>query len=161
MAEGALRRTITITSSCQLAARDESDADDVEMEGNRRGRRGRPARPQISMDDIRSEPMVYLFARREPDESACRLSDATKEEIWKRHQEDPVEWSVPRIAEHYRIRQQRAHAILWLKDVEREQEKVTGGKMNDELEKHFEELHTYALRRAGGSGFRVLAFQGL
>lgn len=94
------------------------------------------------MDDIRSEPMTYLFARRAPDESACRLADTTKEEIWKRHQEDPVGWSVPRIADHYRIRQQRAHAILWLKDMEKEQEKKTGQKLNVELEKHFEDLHS-------------------
>ena len=46
-----------------------------------------------------------------------------------------------RLAEEYRVRQQRVHAILFLKDLEKRMEEKNGGPLDDEVEKGFEEVH--------------------
>ncbi|CAD7697235.1 unnamed protein product [Ostreobium quekettii] len=48
------------------------------------------------------------------------LSDETKTEMYLRHVEDPDTWSVEKLAEEYRIRQQRVMAIIALKEMEHE-----------------------------------------
>ena len=46
-----------------------------------------------------------------------------------------------RLAEEYRVRQQRVHAILFLKDLEKRMEEKNGGPLDGEIEKGFEEVH--------------------
>lgn len=49
-----------------------------------------------------------------------RLSYEVKKKMWKDHNEDPKTWTIERLAQEYRISQQRVMAILALKDMEAE-----------------------------------------
>lgn len=57
------------------------------------------------------------------------------------HRKDPGQWSVARLAREYRIRQQRVHAILWLKDLEKKMEEEKGEPLDDTISKEFEKAH--------------------
>jgi hypothetical protein len=49
---------------------------------------------------------------------SARLSEESKTTMWTLHKEDPHKYSADRLAEMFRIRQQRAMAILALKEME-------------------------------------------
>lgn len=109
----------------------------------------------VDMDDdgspVKSEPMLFDFTSIPPDTTACRLSDETKETIFKLHKESPGVWTVQKLAQEYRIRQQRVHAILWLKEVERDMEEENGGEpLDDSIQKTFDEWHDATVVKAVG-----------
>jgi len=54
-------------------------------------------------------------------ENSC-LSDKAKEQMYAMHQEDKRTWTSFKLAEHFKIREQRAIAILALKDMEKKAE---------------------------------------
>ncbi|CAI5495718.1 unnamed protein product [Closterium sp. Naga37s-1] len=90
---------------------------------------------------VRSEPWIFNLTELPPDSTAARLSEESKENIWLLHQKDPGHWSVARLAREYRVRQQRVHAILWLKDLEKKMEEEQGKPLDDSIPKEFEKQH--------------------
>ncbi|XP_002982107.2 uncharacterized protein LOC9635918 [Selaginella moellendorffii] len=84
---------------------------------------------------------VYTFGKPEPDYTACLLSDASKEKMYQMHKENPEVNSVDKLAAEYRIRKQRVHAILWLKELEKEEEARLGHPLDDSVEKFYENMY--------------------
>ncbi|KAG0475278.1 hypothetical protein HPP92_014964 [Vanilla planifolia] len=50
--------------------------------------------------------------------------------MYKLHKENPEVYTIERLAKDYRIMRQRVHAILWLKEMEEEEEKKLLEKLN-------------------------------
>mmetsp|Transcript_14512 Transcript_14512/g.31062 ORF Transcript_14512/g.31062 Transcript_14512/m.31062 type:complete len:291 (-) Transcript_14512:326-1198(-) len=71
--------------------------------------------------------------------NAC-LSDATKEKMYAMHQEDKNTWTSKKLSEHFKIREQRAIAILALKDMEKKAE-AAGEELFDSAQQIVEEFY--------------------
>ncbi|KAK9100078.1 hypothetical protein Scep_023508 [Stephania cephalantha] len=54
--------------------------------------------------------------------------------MYKLHKENPEVYTVERLAKDYRIMRQRLHAILWLKEIEVEEEIKLGHALDDSIE---------------------------
>ena len=80
------------------------------------------------------ETVELLKQVREPGARGSYLKDSEKSEMYRLHKENPDEYSVERLAKDYRIMRQRVHAILWLKEIEEEEEKKLGGPLDDSVE---------------------------
>lgn len=59
-----------------------------------------------------------------------------------------------RLAKEYRVRQERIHAILFLKDVEKRMEEENGGPLDSELENEVEEYFGCEMIRVCSTVFR-------
>lgn len=70
----------------------------------------------------------------EPGARGSYLKDSEKTEMYKKHKENPELYTVERLAKDYRIMRQRVHAILWLKELEEEEEKKLGHPLDDSVE---------------------------
>ncbi|KAM1008351.1 hypothetical protein ACFX1X_004928 [Malus domestica] len=70
----------------------------------------------------------------EPGARGSYLKDSEKAEMYKKHKEIPEVYTVERLAKDYRIMRQRVHAILWLKELEEEEEKKLGRPLDDSVE---------------------------
>ncbi|GER40318.1 mucin-related [Striga asiatica] len=92
-----------------------------------------------SWDDIMDETTVLMKQVREPRARGSYLKDSEKAEMYKKHKENPEVYTVERLAKEYRIMRQRVHAILWLKELEEEEEKKLGYPLDDSVEQL---LHT-------------------
>lgn len=90
---------------------------------------------------IARPPFIYNFSGVDPDHKAARLSDLVKEKIWRAYRDNPETVTVDRLAKEYRIRKQRVQAIVWLKDIEKEEEAQAGSPLDDEIEQGFERVH--------------------
>ena len=95
--EGALRVAAVpyffryLSSSASQAAESADQAQSYESGGSGGGR--------SAIDDassLQSEPWTYFFQEIPPDDTAGLLSQATKENIWQLHQQDPKHWTVER-----------------------------------------------------------------
>lgn len=84
--------------------------------------------------DRMKETSVLLKQVREPGARGSYLKDSEKAEMYKKHKENPEEYTVERLAKEYRIMRQRVHAILWLKELEEEEEKKLGCELDDSVE---------------------------
>ncbi|XP_074287364.1 protein GAMETE CELL DEFECTIVE 1, mitochondrial [Silene latifolia] len=62
------------------------------------------------------------------------LKDSEKTEMYKKYKENPEEYTVEKLAEEYRILQQRVEAILWLKEDEEDEAKRRGEPLDDAVE---------------------------
>ncbi|XP_038974253.1 LOW QUALITY PROTEIN: protein GAMETE CELL DEFECTIVE 1, mitochondrial-like [Phoenix dactylifera] len=71
---------------------------------------------------------------REPGARVAYLKDSEKAEMYRLHKENPEAYTVERLANDYRIMRQRVHAILWLKEMEEEEEKKLGRPLDDSVE---------------------------
>ncbi|RRT43651.1 hypothetical protein B296_00035825 [Ensete ventricosum] len=71
---------------------------------------------------------------REPGVRGAYLKDSEKAEMYRLHKENPEVYTVERLAKDYRIMRQRVHAILWLKEMEEEEEKKRGKPLDDSVE---------------------------
>ncbi|KAF6148216.1 hypothetical protein GIB67_011991 [Kingdonia uniflora] len=71
---------------------------------------------------------------REPGARGSYLKDSEKAEMYKLHKENPEVYTVEKLAKDYRIIRQRVHAILWLKEIEEEEEKKCGP-LDDSIER--------------------------
>ncbi|XP_064972032.1 protein GAMETE CELL DEFECTIVE 1, mitochondrial-like [Musa acuminata AAA Group] len=71
---------------------------------------------------------------REPGVRGSYLKDSEKAEMYRLHKENPEVYTVERLAKDYRIMRQRVHAILWLKEMEEEEEKKRGKPLDDSVE---------------------------
>ncbi|KAJ7275145.1 hypothetical protein O6H91_Y393100 [Diphasiastrum complanatum] len=103
--------------------------EDVELEANE----------GIEAEIYLSRKIIYVD---KPDHSAAHLSNVSKEPMYKLHKENPIVNSVDKLAADYRIRKQRLHAILWLKEIEKKGEEELEHPLEDDIEKDLEELFT-------------------
>ncbi|KAL3850561.1 hypothetical protein ACJIZ3_012443 [Penstemon smallii] len=87
-----------------------------------------------SWDDRMDETTVLMKQVREPGARGSYLKDSEKAEMYKKHKENPEVYTVERLAKDYRIMRQRVHAILWLKEIEEEEEKKLGHPLDDSVE---------------------------
>lgn len=85
--------------------------------------------------DERMKDMSVLMKQvMEPGARGSYLKDSEKTEMYKKHKENPELYTVERLAKDYRIMRQRVHAILWLKELEEEEEKKLGRPLDDSVE---------------------------
>ncbi|XP_043710978.1 protein GAMETE CELL DEFECTIVE 1, mitochondrial [Telopea speciosissima] len=80
------------------------------------------------------EMNVLLKQVREPGSRGSYLKDSEKAEMYRLHKENPDVYTIERLAKDYRIMRQRVHAILWLKELEEEEEKKLGHPLDDSVE---------------------------
>lgn len=80
------------------------------------------------------ETVELLKQVREPGARGSYLKDSEKAEMYRLHKENPEVYTVERLAKDYRIMRQRVHAILWLKEIEEEEEKKLGRPLDDSVE---------------------------
>ncbi|PSR96759.1 Neugrin-like protein [Actinidia chinensis var. chinensis] len=80
------------------------------------------------------ETSVLLKQVREPGARGTYLKDSEKAEMYRLHKENPEVYTVEKLARDYRIMRQRVHAILWLKEIEEEEEKKLGHPLDDSVE---------------------------
>ncbi|KAI3430201.1 uncharacterized protein J3R85_008225 [Psidium guajava] len=81
-----------------------------------------------------SEISVLLKQVREPGARGSYLKDSDKAEMYRLHKQNPEVYTVEKLAKDYRIMRQRVHAILWLKEIEEEEEKKLGHPLDDSVE---------------------------
>ncbi|KAK9713737.1 hypothetical protein RND81_06G048200 [Saponaria officinalis] len=70
----------------------------------------------------------------EPGARGSYLKDSEKAEMYKKHKQNPELYTVEKLATDYRIMRQRVMAILWLKEMEEEEEKKRGEPLDDSVE---------------------------
>ena len=87
-----------------------------------------------SWDKKMREMRELLKQVREPGARGSYLKDSEKAEMYRLHKENPEVYTVERLAKDYRIMRQRVHAILWLKQLEEEEEKKLGRPLDDSVE---------------------------
>ncbi|GMP22220.1 hypothetical protein CsSME_00000330 [Camellia sinensis var. sinensis] len=80
------------------------------------------------------EMSVLMKQVREPGARGAYLKDSEKAEMYRLHKENPEVYTVEKLARDYRIMRQRVHAILWLKELEEEEEKKLGHPLDDSVE---------------------------
>nr|CAD1829595.1 unnamed protein product [Ananas comosus var. bracteatus] len=84
--------------------------------------------------DRMMETYQLLKQVREPGARGAYLKDSEKAEMYRLHKENPEVYSVERLAKDFRVMRQRVHAILWLKEMEEEEEKKLGRPLDDSVE---------------------------
>ncbi|KAK4778184.1 hypothetical protein SAY87_018371 [Trapa incisa] len=87
-----------------------------------------------SWSDRFNEVTVLLKQVQEPGARGSYLRDSEKAEMYKKHKQNPEVYTVERLAKEYRIMRQRVHAILWLKELEEEEEKKLGRPLDNSVE---------------------------
>ncbi|KAG6726855.1 hypothetical protein I3842_02G101500 [Carya illinoinensis] len=80
------------------------------------------------------EMSVLLKQVREPGARGSYLKDSEKAELYRLHKQNPEVYTVEKLAKEYRIMRQRVHAILWLKELEEEEDKKLGHPLDDSVE---------------------------
>ncbi|XP_078444431.1 ribosomal protein L20 [Wolffia australiana] len=80
------------------------------------------------------ETVELLKQVREPGARGSYLKDSEKAEMYRLHKENPEVYTVEKLAKDYRIMRQRVHAILWLKEIEEEEERKLGRPLDDSVE---------------------------
>lgn len=81
-----------------------------------------------------ADTCVLLKQVREPGARGSYLKDSEKAEMYRLHKKNPEVYTVEKLAKDYRIMRQRVHAILWLKELEEEEEKKLGHRLDDSVE---------------------------
>ncbi|KAF5187128.1 ribosomal protein L20 [Thalictrum thalictroides] len=90
--------------------------------------------------DTRWEEVNMLLKQvMEPGARGSYLKDSEKAEMYRLHKENPEVYTIERLAKDYRIMRQRVHAILWLKEIEEEEEKKLGHPLDDSVERLLDE----------------------
>ncbi|KAL5223392.1 hypothetical protein ABZP36_028105 [Zizania latifolia] len=87
-----------------------------------------------SWDDRMRETCELLKQVHEPGSRGAYLKDSDKQEMYRLHKEDPETYTVERLAKDFRVMRQRVHAILWLKEMEEEEERKRGKPLDDSVE---------------------------
>ncbi|KAK7303869.1 hypothetical protein RJT34_14786 [Clitoria ternatea] len=81
-----------------------------------------------------AETSVLLKQVQEPGARGSYLKDSEKAEMYRLHKQNPEVYTIEKLAKDYRIMRQRVHAILWLKELEEEEEKKLGRPLDDSVE---------------------------
>ncbi|RDX99472.1 hypothetical protein CR513_17466, partial [Mucuna pruriens] len=101
---------------------------------------------ELEAEDRRSKAFVDSWEKRleetslvlnqvqEPGVRGSYLKDSEKAEMYLLHKQNPEVYTVEKLARDYRIMRQRVHAILWLKEIEEEEEKKLGHPLDDSVE---------------------------
>ncbi|XP_010251422.1 PREDICTED: uncharacterized protein LOC104593357 [Nelumbo nucifera] len=110
----------------------ESDFSDEVAELEKENRRSKEY--VDSWGERMKEISVLLKQVREPGARGSYLKDSEKAEMYRLHKENPEVYTIERLAKDYRIMRQRVHAILWLKELEEEEEKKLGHPLDDSVE---------------------------
>ncbi|KAK9086083.1 hypothetical protein Sjap_026494 [Stephania japonica] len=87
-----------------------------------------------SWSERMKEVSALMKQVREPGARGAYLKDSEKAEMYRLHKENPEVYTVERLAKDYRIMRQRVHAILWLKEIEEEEERKLGHALDDSIE---------------------------
>lgn len=87
-----------------------------------------------SWDERMRETSILLKQVKEPGARGSYLKDSEKAEMYRLHKQNPEVYTVEKLAKDYRIMRQRVHAILWLKELEEEEEKKLGHPLDDSVE---------------------------
>lgn len=87
-----------------------------------------------SWEERMREVNILLKQVMEPGARGSYLKDSEKAEMYKLHKENPEVYTIEKLAKDYRIMRQRVHAILWLKELEEEEEKKLGHPLDDSVE---------------------------
>ncbi|KAI5003203.1 hypothetical protein ZWY2020_030363 [Hordeum vulgare] len=87
-----------------------------------------------SWDKRFQETCELLKQVREPGSRGSYLKDSEKQEMYRLHKEDPATYTVEQLAKDFRVMRQRVHAILWLKEMEEEEERKQGKPLDDSVE---------------------------
>lgn len=85
-------------------------------------------------EDRLTETSQLLKQVEDPGARGSYLKDLEKAEMYKLHKQNPEVYTVEKLAKDYRIMRQRVHAILWLKELEEEEEKKLGHPLDDSVE---------------------------
>eukprot|EP00897_Mesotaenium_endlicherianum_P005551 jgi/Mesen1/5023/ME000025S04426 len=136
------------SSRTYLFAKNDDEASDI-LGGRRERSIDRDMPADVSEADLKYEPMMYHFTPIPADDSASRLSNATKENIWYMHTTDPRRYTVEKLARDYKIRQQRVHAIILLKEIEKKWEKEQRNPLDSEIEREVEKNQGTVMKAAG------------
>ncbi|KAL4188189.1 hypothetical protein AMTRI_Chr09g22670 [Amborella trichopoda] len=107
-------------------------ADDTVAELERENRKSRAF--VDSWDERVKEMSVLMKQVHEPGARGSYLKDSEKSEMYRLHKQNPEVYTVEKLAKDYRIMRQRVHAILWLKEMEEEEEKKLGHPLDDSVE---------------------------
>ncbi|XP_015959823.1 protein GAMETE CELL DEFECTIVE 1, mitochondrial [Arachis duranensis] len=84
--------------------------------------------------DRMMETAALLKQVQEPGARGSYLKDSEKAEMYRLHKQNPEVYTVEKLAKDYRVMRQRVHAILWLKELEEEEEKKLGRPLDDSVE---------------------------
>lgn len=87
-----------------------------------------------SWDERMMEVHLLMKQVNEPGARGSYLKDSEKAEMYKLHKENPEVYTIEKLAKDYRIMRQRVHAILWLKELEEEEERKLGHPLDDSVE---------------------------
>jgi hypothetical protein len=74
---------------------------------------------------------------RTPSYSPIYLKPATKQNLYQLHKKDQEEWSVPKLAAKFQLKESRVSAIIRLKDFEKDA--IAAGRFNTSIEKLVDE----------------------
>ncbi|KAF7805326.1 Ribosomal protein [Senna tora] len=85
-------------------------------------------------DERMQEISVFLKQVREPGARGSYLKDSEKADMYRLHKQNPEVYTIEKLAKDYRIMRQRVHAILWLKELEEQEEKKLGHPLDDSVE---------------------------
>ncbi|XP_021748965.1 uncharacterized protein LOC110714733 [Chenopodium quinoa] len=105
---------------------------ELQREARREARRELDAEDE--WDEKMEETSVVLKQITEPGARGSYLKDSEKAEMYRLHKGDPEVYNVERLAKDFRIMRQRVVAILWLKELEEEEEKKLGEPLDDSVE---------------------------
>ncbi|KAK9088164.1 hypothetical protein Scep_027246 [Stephania cephalantha] len=119
-----------ILESAAAAQREEEEDELAEMMEEKR----RSKEYVESWSERMKEVSALMKQVREPGARGAYLKDSEKAEMYKLHKENPEVYTVERLAKDYRIMRQRVHAILWLKEIEVEEERKLGHALDDSIE---------------------------
>ncbi|KAK9093615.1 hypothetical protein Syun_028526 [Stephania yunnanensis] len=119
-----------ILESAAAAQREEEEDEVAEMMEEKR----RSKEYVESWSERMKEVSALMKQVMEPGARGAYLKDSEKAEMYKLHKENPEVYTVERLAKDYRIMRQRVHAILWLKEIEEEEERKLGHALDDSIE---------------------------
>ena len=154
-APSGLRFTGDKFESIELTAHDATTGSEIRMTA---------VRPLIEANEQMMEKDGWLYDMTEqghtihnnPNIRNAHLSDRTKTKMYMMHLKDPVTWDVSRLAEQYKIRQQRVMAILALKKIQQQHLSDTKKTTYPHLEAAWEEIHGSEDRGTGEKHVRIV-----
>ncbi|KAK3264573.1 hypothetical protein CYMTET_26698 [Cymbomonas tetramitiformis] len=147
----AIREGLIHAPSLRAAAplqfkRHESGGDDFESDDEEDTKKREEEAIEAIMEDLECQEYIADIVGHgmDPEVSWANtiLSETTKDEMYELHENNPIEHSTAALARRYQIREQRAAAIIALKQIEHAAEQSEGAfPVDNELATLAEELH--------------------
>eukprot|EP01018_Ginkgo_biloba_P005887 Gb_11832 [translate_table: standard] len=97
---------------------------------------GADAKQFLSNINDKMSQMTSLMKQvtEEGNNSNYSLTEEDKTKMQELHKEDLEVYTVDKLAKDYRIKKQRVHATMWLKEIEKEEEAKLGTPLDDDIE---------------------------